>query len=459
MASILREGNTINAQVVNWDGIDYGVYNIGFELIESKDFSRSYKITGMKGLDSRPMVIGVWFPTEKNSENDKERLSELYAVARNSVEGISGENKSKLDEFSTLWKREPSLFPLVIYAAAQSSSGYGNIALCEMLASHGYIVATVASKGFSSRQMPFDELGSIAQTRDLEYVYGVMNSYPNLNIDKAATIGFSFGGLNMLTFAENIRTIDALVAFDGSIGVGMNVLENQSTFRTDLLEVSLLAFLGDKAELDDFPLFERAPFSEFFVLKTSGLDHFDFGSANIEFRNRSGEIRAAYAEMANRSRLFIDTYLKGKDWSDEILNLETDSFSKVRIQTIDKKPEVRKEDFIDFVTSKGTDEGVRVYYETKVDFPNYQLFDYGVFRDVGYRKIQQEQIEEAVKIYRVLMDAYPENDDSYRRLAEALMLNGNYQESERYLIQGLEINPKSPALQDIMRRLKELEEE
>lgn len=440
-------------------GLEYGEYKVGFELIELKDFSRTYIIAETESLHPRPMTIGVWFPAKNAFENDKEQRSELYSIAQRSVEGVSERNKLRLEELGTLWERESGSFPLVIYAAAQNSNGYGNIALCEMLASHGYIVATVASKGYSSRQMPFNELGSIAQTRDLEYLYGVMNSYPSLDIDKVATIGFSFGGLNMLALAENIRTIDVLVALDGSIGVGMSMLENQSTFRTDLLEVSLLAFLGDKAGLNDFPLFERAPFSELFIVKTNGLDHLDFGSANIEFRNRSAAIRTAYTEMANRSRFFIDTYLKGKKWSDEIVSLDSDSFTKAEIQTVENKPEVQKEDFINFVTSNGIDEGIRVYYETKANFPNYQLFDYGSFRDVGFLKLQQEQVEEAIKIYRVLLDAYPENDDSYRRLGEALMLNGDYEESKEHLTKGLEINPSSPALKDIMRRLLELKKE
>ena len=62
---------------------------------------------------------------------------------------------------------------------------------------------------------------------------------------------------------------------------------------------------------------------------------------------------------------------------------------------------------------------------------------------------------EAIKAFEILMDAYPENADSHRRLGEALMMAGRYDEARPILERGLEIAPDSPALRDILRLLSE----
>ena len=70
-------------------------------------------------------------------------------------------------------------------------------------------------------------------------------------------------------------------------------------------------------------------------------------------------------------------------------------------------------------------------------------------------KMIEKDYESAVKVYKVLLEEFPDNPDSYRRLVEAYMQVGNYSEARKLINNGLKLDPESPAINDILRLINE----
>ena len=468
------------AQAADWtDPITYGSHPVGFETIATVDYARRYKAAGADDLGPRPMPIGVWYPADSN---DGTPLTAAYLVALGAAaetpDGVDPDDTARIDRavqdfaptvdgnFAPLAPtfharygahRANGSFPLVLYAAAQGSDGYGNARLCEVLASHGFIVATVASKGAYSRSMPFNAEGAEAQFRDLEFVYGALHDYPHVQHDNVSVFGFSFGGLNMVPFALRHRAVRAMVALDGSIPPGLDIVLGYDYLDLSELRTPLLAFIGDKTGIADFePLLTRAPLAEAYLVETANLVHFAFASVNLNLARNDPYERDAFVAMADLTVAFIRQNARDEGNFDALLAARDQKiFPVMRHRQVQAEPRVGRDEFIAFVHDEGLDAAIAVYQETKRDFPDYRLFEYGAFRDVGYLRMQQQKYDEAVKAFRVLIDAYPDEADSHRRLGEALMMAGQFDEARGYLTRGLEIDPDSPALKDILRILDE----
>ncbi len=444
------------------DELEYGTHSIGFKTIHIEDYSRPYIKESDSIYSPRPMQISVWYPMAMNQKNTPITFGYLLSLEETveTLQKISLSDASKpSDKYLEYFKGDKiehvfnkpmkaifdatqlkGSFPLILYGSSQSSSGYDNALLCEQLASHGYIVITVASKGAYSRPMPFNEEGAEAQTRDLEFLYGYMHNFPNVDIKNIGTVGFSFGGLNMVTFSLKNKNVKAMVSFDGSIPPGYHILQSYNYIDIKEFNSNFLGFLGGKSYLNNYPLFDDASLSDIYLLKLNKLDHLDFSSFNITILEKPNYVYKAYTDMANLTVQFLNqNFKKGNTFDESIKNYSKEIYADLRQKKSNTYPKVLKAIFINYINKYGIDKGIEVYYETKKDFPEYRLFDYKAFRDVGYLKMMEEDYDNAIKLYRILLDAYPNTPDSYRRLGEAYMENGDYKSARELLTKGLEM--------------------
>ena len=70
-------------------------------------------------------------------------------------------------------------------------------------------------------------------------------------------------------------------------------------------------------------------------------------------------------------------------------------------------------------------------------------------------KMMEKDYKGAIKVYKVLLEEFPDNPDSYRRLGEAYMHIGNFSKARKLINNGLKLDPKSPAMNDILRLINE----
>ena len=296
--------------------INYGKYSVGYKTIHVKDYSRTYKMSSNSSFSPRPMQIGVWYPTSNKKkkylklehflflENTEETLEELNV--KNLVLPPRYNNIKIPDELLKTnthsihnAKQAKGEFPLLIYGTSQSSSGFDNIVLCEVLASHGFIVVTVASKNEFNRRMPFTVRGMEAQARDMEFLYGLMYNHKGVDNSRVGTFGFSFGGLSMVPFSIRNKNVKAMVALDASITNGYYILESIPSLKMGDFNSNFLAFMASKDNINQYPLYNASFLSDINLIEVKDLIHTDFSSTNLILNDSPAFKFKYYASIAN----------------------------------------------------------------------------------------------------------------------------------------------------------------
>jgi hypothetical protein len=216
----------------------YGKHKVGFRNYKKDDNTRSYRriYDWDNKVLARPISISIWYPTEKTSTKTILKVKNYMTILKQEEEWESlpderilswfyysdnEHNRGQLEletkaNFNT--RLITGKFPVVIYAPSYQASSVENFALCEFLASHGYIVLSCPSRGTENRFLDGGTTRDIeTQASDIEFLIGEASTLVNADLDKLSVIGFSFGGIsNVLAQMKNER-IKALVCLDGSI--------------------------------------------------------------------------------------------------------------------------------------------------------------------------------------------------------------------------------------------------
>jgi pimeloyl-ACP methyl ester carboxylesterase len=113
----------------------------------------------------------------------------------------------------------PGRFPVVVYNAGGGQPSWDNFALCQHLASHGFVVVASPSTWSWSRVGGGSDLASAeAAARDLEFHVGWARSQPSVDPGRIALMGFSWGGQAAVMVALRNPAVRAVVSLDGSEG-------------------------------------------------------------------------------------------------------------------------------------------------------------------------------------------------------------------------------------------------
>lgn len=230
-------------------GLAFGRYKVGFRAFHKYDYSRSvpdsqsiFLKTPLENL-ARPIQICVWYPAEVEKDTIPMPYKDyVYLMATEfdfSYQGDPMEHpfvkervldnpsfreeqvNAVLQATSTVFKNAPQVsgkFPVIVYSPGGFGSSFENATLFEYLASHGYIVAAYPSTPID--QPPSDQpgLGSWlfdARARDLQFVIAFMHTFPEVDMDKLALMGFSLGGASIVSVASRDIRIKAVVSIDG----------------------------------------------------------------------------------------------------------------------------------------------------------------------------------------------------------------------------------------------------
>lgn len=73
---------------------------------------------------------------------------------------------------------------------------------------------------------------------------------------------------------------------------------------------------------------------------------------------------------------------------------------------------------------------------------------------VGYNLLTDRRITEALEIFKLNVELYPESWNVYDSLAEAFMVHGNFDKAEEYYKKSLEINPSNEAAKNQLKKLR-----
>jgi len=95
------------------------------------------------------------------------------------------------------------------------------------------------------------------------------------------------------------------------------------------------------------------------------------------------------------------------------------------------------------IASSGMDAAVNQYQDLKATSAANYRFDERELNDLGYRLIRKNKFKEAIRIFQLNVEAYPNSANTYDSLAEGYMDNGENALAVANYEKSLQLNPKS----------------
>ncbi|UXE67147.1 MAG: alpha/beta hydrolase [Chryseotalea sp. WA131a] len=476
----------------------YGKYKVGFRNYKKDDNTRSYRriYDWDNKVLARPISISIWYPTEKTSTKTILKVKNYMTILKQEEEWESlpderilswfyysdnEHNRGQLEletkaNFNT--RLITGKFPVVIYAPSYQASSVENFALCEFLASHGYIVLSCPSRGTENRFLDGGTTRDIeTQASDIEFLIGEASTLVNADLDKLSVIGFSFGGIsNVLAQMKNER-IKALVCLDGSIKYQFEKILTSSYANLSRVNVPFIfmsqkdiplpVMIADKIDTTlnkRFDFYDSLKHSQAYYLKFNDLTHSYFSSMGVLFQDRDPrqdksdkEIISSYGWMTNYTLHFLNAFLKNDKLSKQFLDNDPTSNgvpgNSITIKS--KIPTKRSLSFQDFnVAAQEQDykdlEGlVKTLKRNNTDF---ELQEWKL-NNLGLQLLFKGKVQEGVNILSLNTILYPNSANGFDSLAEGYLVQGNNELAKKNFNLSLKLDPQNQNAIEKLRKL------
>lgn len=485
-----------------------GPYAVGFKTVNQYDYSRSF----YAGYDedgnpvtenARPIQTSIWYPAdpEKTKNLPRMKFKEYLDVIpcelcfppltpelkKESIDwlfyswNIHESRRSEL-ETDTPAVRDaepaPGLFPLVIYAPSLNSMSIENQAICEYLASYGYIIVSSPSLGTHRRLLSIDIANVETQARDMEFLFAFMQGFPHVDKEKTAVMGFSFGGMSNVLMAMRNSRVDVLIALDSSLRNPKHFLTQSPDYNPDRLTIPTL-FCISKEIPDElyikigrqppqdrrFLFFENLKYSPATLIQFHDLIHYDFSSAFIRLLNADPTIASSLDKvnqghqiMCQYVHMFLDAHLKGDTSALEFLTHtpKENGFDEKTLTLKQKKAQAHplsEEEFLHQLNLKGASSINALQAEqTKID-PQYKI-NPDVLGYYAARLIIKNNLPSAQAIFQFMLKNDPNNFDALSGLGDVSRLSNQTAEALKYYEKALQLRPIDTNLQNRIQELK-----
>lgn len=480
-------------------GLKMGKYPVGIKRVLTYDYGRTYLIgfdekgNLNKTANPRPIKITMWYPAKKASSNylpfeqymywdyQKHQASLGTILPKDKENALKKYRRyvgsdAKLQQLRRLQTRavlnaepEKNKFPAIVYSPSLAASSFDNAILCEYLASQGFWVFSLPSRGQYQHQMPMNSSGLEAQARDVEFCLNYLKSIPQVNPNQVGLAGFSWGGLTSLLVASRNHNIDAVFVLENSplsYGKGHPSL-NATRMYAPVMRINGNAF----NKVGESKLVGAMRYADTYMIEIDQFNHLNFSSSNLTIRMvaKSLEVNnhylpVGYKRLCQYAGLFMRHYLKDDQASEKELKRVLESDLKTT-KTLTKvgfragvSPPMPQNLFIDYIHSQGITKARVLYDKYKIQHPDYQLFEFRAMRDVGWLMANQKKDEEAIKVFKMMIDAYPKNAEGYARVGRVYEKLGKNKLAIQYYEKGIEVDPTSVYNEASRRSLEKLRE-
>ena len=332
----------MNGQTSFWGSLNKGDYNVGFTTFALSDSSRGY------GKGARPILLSLWFPQEAAegtrvtfedylaTEARKLRLAPLSAqekraamevfVNKISKRGAQAEDIRALTKQVTMASRgelNPTALPLIFVLQGGGRPAYTQFVLNEYLASHGYLVVSLADlKHSPNRSHNSSEKNSRAMSVDIDFVLNYLETHFNHAFEAKAAIAFSKAGEAVLLNQSSQQQFQALVMLDAQPGA--ETQEYLTTSMLSTIQAPTLAIFSNHQKklsweeaLEDSKAFEDLNANRL-KIRLMDANHGDLTVAAIlgdmvPGFNRwpsIGQARLSYESLCRFTLIFLNQYLK-----------------------------------------------------------------------------------------------------------------------------------------------------
>ncbi|WP_296700814.1 CocE/NonD family hydrolase [Algoriphagus sp.] len=487
---------------VNEISLESGDYVVGFRHYLTQDSSRTYQriYDWNNEYIPRPIPVSIWYPAEVEGVNQEPlKVLDYLRILKEEEEweylpddwilnwfyyaNTEANQVHLLEETKAYSDMKPKegKFPVIVYAPSYQASSIENFTLCEMLASHGYIVISSPSRGADTRYFEGGTAKDMeTQARDIEFLMNEIGKYPQADLNQIGTMGFSFGGLSHVLTQMRNEGIKAVVSLDGSIKYQFVTLQKSPFFDLKKFDVPFIHMaqkeIPDEILRDDgidpslntdFEFYDSINSVPAYKLQFHKLTHTNFSSLGVLFAERDprqdmpdSEIMESFRLVSTYTLNFLNAYLKNDSEGKEFLSKSPkENQIKDELISINSKfPAPEKYTFRDFNEQAANQEykNLKLLYEQILTIhPSFQLPE-GNLNNLGLQLLFNPKTSNfGINVFLLAIELYPNSSNLFDSLAEAYLFVGEKEKAKENFAKSLELDPNN---QNAIDRLKELNE-
>lgn len=107
------------------------------------------------------------------------------------------------------------------------------------------------------------------------------------------------------------------------------------------------------------------------------------------------------------------------------------------------------------IFTKDVNSAIEVYYSLKDKYEDKYNFSEGQLNTLGYQLLQGGRVKDAIEIFKLNVNEYPESFNVYDSLGEGYMVDGDYKTAERYYKKSLRLNPDNDNARKMLEKMKD----
>jgi Platelet-activating factor acetylhydrolase, isoform II len=466
-----------------WGNLKPGPYSVGYKTLLTYDLSRpAIPQIGSPEAPGRQMQISVWYPARLQERPSYLRFDEYVVLqsreldfsiltqekrqqSRQSfMEGplARGANMARLDALlrtptAAIKNARPATgrFPLIIFA---HSSVANESILCEYLASHGFIVAAVPSKGSFEYDFDVGLSGLETLIKDMEFVLASAKKFPFVDGQRLALIGMSFGSAAVIGFQTRHSEVGAMISLDGGIGEGgvSFLLTRTPYYGVSRIKAPLLHLYTPNNPNLDLTRMEGYKYATRYLVSIPRMRHSDFVAHGMleqivpkMFGESPGDTKSGFEWVCRYARSFLEGYLKNDPQGIAFLQRSPEINGVPKgLLTMSTKPGLPSppttSELRTILESQGFEKLVSVYSERKALNP--QPFSQTSFSAVIDLLTARKQLEGAKKLGQLFLDSYPDSVRAHFALANVALQLGDHKLASNHFGEVLRLVNDDPEL-------------
>jgi pimeloyl-ACP methyl ester carboxylesterase len=348
-------------------------------------------------------------------------------------------------------------FPVVLYFAGLNAPINSNAILAEYLASHGYIVASISLLGPSDEQTfqsrTSDDLES--SVRDMEFVWSILQSEPDIDKARLAVIGHSVGAIEAVILGLRNADVSAVIALDGTFGFqGLSgVLTHSYGYAPEKMRAAFLDLRRAQGAQGNEPLdlsvVDSFRHSDRTLISIEKMHHSDFTSfamIGAQFHtplpvgyplkgwNRDAG-RRGYQEACHIVLSFLDAKVKSKANAlpeVDILAKQDQGISVKRLAAVPPPPSPLEA--AELASKNGLEAAEQTFIASCGEDTLGSCMDADRFNTWGYNLLGQHRPKDALAVFQLNAWAHPQSANAEDSLADGY-LSVNQKETARAAVQ------------------------
>lgn len=492
-----------------WGDLQPGPRPVGFRVHVEQDASRAERpLTTLEGAPQpgsilRSLEISVWYPARSAPASKRMRFGDYMTFADDILDARADDRRGMADPetrrrnavhaFATFgifggtpesaWKpildssmhavrdAPPAAgrFPVILNAPGATGTAVFSALSCEYLASHGYVVLSVPSRGLDALN---DRLSGGAfyesQARDLEYLLAYASRLSFADTSRIGVFAWSRGGAAAILLQMRDARVAGVVGWDaGAIETRRESdrLRESPFYDPDRVTSPVLHIRAGNPGTQP-ALFESLRYAPRYLINVDGIHHLDFsvaamihtalGLRNQYINSAPDRIRAAHASINVVTRRFFDSFVKGMGEFSAVDLQPAGMFTFSKTEAMARPPSAAL--LLERIFSTNGIGSARSHIErARQSWPGWRPFPEPVLNWIGSRMSELGRKEEAVQVQLLNVDLYPESAGAWAGLGSTQEAFGDKHAARQSFIKALELDPKNENALAALQRLGKTE--